>query len=208
MAAWLEGWGFPIPGGDRCWAELPKKRIVPVVEAWPCQEGTVRERAAPGTNCPRKDRGEVSVIRHCPCSWAAQRISVPDYEFHMAWVWNTLWLCSTQEAAPGTASWESCVGRKQISEKKAAGRRIDADGIMWWKYLQSPASRAVDFCNSSRGLKWQKVWSLLMNSIQKTLPELAVKVEALWKLLVQTERRRGPEGKPRCHQPHGCGTWS
>lgn len=47
----------------------------------------------------RKERDEVSAIRHCPCSWATQRISVTDYEFHMFWGWNALWLCSTQEAA-------------------------------------------------------------------------------------------------------------
>lgn len=72
---------------------------------------------------------------------------------------------------PGTASWESCVDMKQISEKKAAGRRIDADGIMWWKYLRPPGRRAVDLCNSSRGLKWQ---SLVTTRVQdpKTLPEL------------------------------------
>lgn len=73
-----------IDAGQSCW----KKRIVLVVEAWPCQEGTARERAAPGTNCPRKDRDEVLIIRHCPCSWAAQRISVTDYKFLMVWVWN------------------------------------------------------------------------------------------------------------------------
>lgn len=71
--------------------------------------------------------------------------------------------CAALKAAPGITSWESCVHRKQISEKKAAGRRIDAEGIMWWEYLQSPGRRAVDFCKSSRGLKWQEVWSLLMH---------------------------------------------
>lgn len=155
-----------IDAGQSC----QKKRIVPVAEALLCQEGAVRERAAPGTKCPRKETDEVLVIRHWPCSWAIQRISVTGYEFHMFWGWNALWLCSIQEAAPGIDNWESCMDRKQISGKKGAGRRC------WWdNVMKIPASHLVGelwVSVTHAGVWSDKKFGHCSCTVQKSLPEL------------------------------------
>lgn len=197
MATWFEGLSFPILGGNRCWVELLKEKNCP------CGRGLARlchvRREPTGREQPQAptvpERREVLVIRHCPCSWATQRIFVTDDEFHMFWGWNALWMCSTQEGAPGISGKAVWTGSR--SQKKAAGRRIDADEIMSWKYLQSPDRRAVDFCNSSRGLKWQKVWSLLMYSTQRNLPELGSETGSTVKIVGadRKEKRARKEAK-------------
>lgn len=77
-------------------------------------------------------RGVVGLLtmRHCPCFWATERISVTHCGFHVVWELNALWLCSSQEAALGIASWEGCVYVTWMSGEKAAQRRVGAVSVV------------------------------------------------------------------------------
>lgn len=97
------------------------ERNVSVGEAWP---GSAMARGS--------YQGVVGllIIRHCPCFWATKRISVTHCGFRVVWELNALWLCSSQEAAPGIASWEGCVYVMWMSGEKAAQRRAGAVSVV------------------------------------------------------------------------------